>query len=711
MKKNSISNYKKRTKNDFSDKITALLYEHSGKAYSVKQLIKKLSLKNTEAKQKLAEALEKLEKSGRIMRLKNDHFKANKKTETITGRVDHVSPRYAFIVSAEKETDVMVPTERLRGAMDGDLVRVSVYGRAEDGKRQEGEVEEILEYKREEVVGRIEISQRFAFVIPDSRKLYNDIFIPEDHIKGAKNKDKVIVRITERRQGDKNPVGKVIDILGKAGDNDAEMHSIMAEFGLPVKFSQKILKDAEKISEKIDSAEIQKRRDFRGIDTFTIDPADAKDFDDALSIRKVKDGLWEIGVHIADVTHYVRPGTELEEEAFNRATSVYLVDRTIPMLPEKLSNNLCSLRPNEDKLTFSAVFEMNENAEVKKRWFGRTVIHSKRRFAYEEAQEILEKGSGDFAEQLTTLNRLAKTLKEERFAKGAIAFETVEVKFKLDPKGKPLGIYMKERKDAHKLIEEFMLLANKEVAEFVRGKGKGKTSPTMVYRIHERPDPDKLKNFAAFAQRFGYKINTEEQALPKSLNDMAEKVEGKPEQNILQSLAVRTMAKARYSTETEWHYGLAFKNYTHFTSPIRRYPDMMVHRLLQHYLDGGKSVDKNEYEEYCIHSSDMEKRAAEAERASIKYKQVEFMSLAEDKVYDGIVSGVTDWGIYVEITETRCEGMIRMTDMKDDFYELDADNYRVIGRRTKRIITFGDPMQVRIKATDLDRRTMDLEPI
>lgn len=711
MRKNSIPNYKKVAKNDFSDKIISFLYEHSGKAYSIKQLIKKLSLKSTEVKQKLADTLEKLEHSGKIMRLKNDHFKANKKTEVITGRVDHVNPRYAFIVCVEKEKDVMVSTEHLKGAMDGDLVRIMVYGNAENGKRQEGEVEEILEYKREEVVGRIEISQRFAFVIPDSRKLYSDIFIPEESIKGAKNRDKVIVRITERRYGDKNPVGKVIDILGKAGENDAEMHSIMAEFGLPVKFSKKILKEAENISEKIDSEEIRKRKDFRGIDTFTIDPADAKDFDDALSIRKIGEKIWEIGVHIADVTHYVRPGTELEEEAFNRATSVYLVDRTIPMLPEKLSNNLCSLRPNEDKLTFSAVFEINEQAEVKQRWFGRTVIHSKRRFTYEEAQEILEKETGDFAEQLKTLNGLAKKLKEDRFAKGAIAFETVEVKFKLDPKGKPLGIYVKERKDAHKLIEEFMLLANKEVAEFVQRKDKAKNQPTMVYRIHEQPDRDKLRNFAAFAQRFGYKINTEEKALPKSLNDMAEKVEGKPEQNILQSLAVRTMAKARYSTEQDWHYGLAFRNYTHFTSPIRRYPDMMVHRLLQHYLDGGKSVNKEEYEEYCIHSSDMEKRAAEAERASIKYKQVEFMSLAEDKVYEGIVSGVTDWGIYVEITDTRCEGMVRMTDMKDDYYELDADNYRVIGRRTKRIITFGDPMKVRIKATDLDRRTMDLEPV
>jgi ribonuclease R len=465
---------------------------------------------------------------------------------------------------------------------------------------------------------------------------------------------------------------------------------------------------SEKISDTIDDREIKKRRDFRDILTFTIDPEDAKDFDDALSFRELENGHYEVGVHIADVTHYVTPGTILDDDAFDRATSVYLVDRTVPMLPERLSNGLCSLRPNETKLTFAAVFDMDARGKIHKEWFGRTVIHSDHRFSYEQAQEVLEAKEGKFARELTILNDLAKKLRKERFDKGAVNFETTEVKFKLDEKGKPLAVVPKIRKDAHKLIEEFMLLANKAVASFVYKQKKGADKNTFVYRTHDFPDPDRVSDFAVFAKQFGHTLHTEEQAVSRSLNKLMDEIEGKPEQNVLQSLAVRAMAKAKYTTEPKGHFGLAFEHYTHFTSPIRRYPDMMVHRLLQHYLDEGKSVNKTEYEAKCVHSSEREKRAADAERASIKYKQVEFMSLAEDKLYKGIITGVTDFGIFVEIIETKCEGMVRLADMKDDFYEFDEKNYRVIGSRRKKIYRLGDEVEVRVKKTDVDRRTMDL---
>ena len=497
-------------------------------------------------------------------------------------------------------------------------------------------------------------------------------------------------------------------MLGKAGEHNAEIHSIIAEFGLPYEFPEAIEAEAESISDKITAREIKKRRDFRDITTFTIDPFDAKDFDDALSIRDLPNGNTEVGIHIADVTHYVPLKTALEEEAVERATSVYLVDRTIPMLPERLSNGLCSLRPNEEKLTFSAVFELDDDGKIQSEWFGRTIIYSDRRFTYEEAQERLENQEGDFYEEIIRLDTLAKKLKKDRFQRGAVNFESVEVKFKLAEDGTPLGIIPKERKDAHKLIEEFMLLANKRVAEFIYQKGTKANPVTFVYRSHDDPDPEKLDTLAGFAKRFGHQLDFERKGISHNLNHLVERVEGKPEQNVLQQLAIRTMAKARYTTNEKGHFGLAFAHYTHFTSPIRRYPDMMVHRLLQHYLDGGKSEDKEEFEKLCLHSSEREKRAADAERASIKYKQVEFMSMVEDKIFDGIVSGVTEWGIYVEITETKCEGMIRMTDLDDDYYEFDEQNYRVVGRRNKRMITLGDGLKVSVKNTDIDRRTIDL---
>jgi ribonuclease R len=482
----------------------------------------------------------------------------------------------------------------------------------------------------------------------------------------------------------------------------------MAEFELPFRFPENVLKESEKISEGITADEVKKRRDFRKVLTFTIDPEDAKDFDDAISFHRLENGHYEIGVHIADVTHYVKPGNVLDDDAFDRATSVYLVDRTVPMLPERLSNALCSLRPNEDKLTFAAIFEMDDKGKIYSEWFGRTIIHSAHRFTYEQAQEVIESGKGTFAEELKILNQLHHILRKERFKKGAVNFETSEVKFKLDAQGKPLMVIPKIRKDSHKLIEEFMLLANRAVATYIFKMKKGEDKNTFVYRTHDFPNPQKVEDFALFAKQFGHKLNVEESAVSKSLNKLMDEIEGKPEQNVLQSLAVRAMAKAKYTTDAKGHFGLAFEHYTHFTSPIRRYPDMMVHRLLQHYLDGGKSVNKIEFEEKCIHSSEREKRAADAERASIKYKQVEFMSMAEDKAFDGIITGVTDFGVFVEMVETKCEGMVRMADMKDDFYEFDEKNYRAIGRRRKKVYRLGDKVVVRIKKTDVDRRMIDL---
>ncbi|MDQ3394860.1 MAG: ribonuclease R [Bacteroidota bacterium] len=707
---------------EIKDQILDLLNNHPKKTFDLNKIVKKLEIRDKSTLIAISDALESLEESGQVQVNDRGGYKAGNLQETITGTVDFVNPRHAFIISPDTETDVMVKAEDLKYAMDGDTVKVMVHAKSRPGKRAEGEVVEIIKRSRSEFVGRLELSTRYAFVVPDNKKMHYDIFVKLPSLKNAKNNDKVIVEITEWPGRDKNPSGEIINILGPAGDNDAEIHSIMAEFGLPFEFEKRIEAAAAQIAEEISPKEITKRRDMREIFTITIDPEDAKDFDDAISLKHLENGNYEIGVHIADVAHYVKPDTPLDQEAYNRATSVYLVDRTIPMLPEKLSNNLCSLRPHEDKLTFSAIFEIDSNAKIHKEWFGRTIIHSDRRYSYEEAQERIESQEGDFAKELVLLNQIALKLRAQRFLKGSVNFETTEVKFKLDEKGKPLGVIPKIRKDSHKMIEDYMLLANKRVAEYVhklKGGGnkeeagakskKGKSEHTFVYRTHDYPNPEKLQVFSVFAQKFGHQLKTEEAAISQSLNALMDKIEGKPEQNVLQTLAIRTMAKAKYTTDPKGHFGLAFEHYTHFTSPIRRYPDVMVHRLLQHYLDGGKSVDKENYEEKCLHSSEMEKRAADAERASIKYKQVEFMASVADKVFDGLVSGVTEWGIFVEIVETKCEGMVRMADMDDDFYEFDEKNYRVIGKRNKKIITLGDKVKVTVKATDIDKRTIDLE--
>jgi len=694
--------------NQLRDKILQLLNSNISKTYTPKQAIKRLGFRQKSVNKEIPMILAGLLKEGKIDQLNNGSYKSNRVPVGITGIVDHVNPRFAYVVTSEGEDDIYVKSDDLNYAMDGDTVKVAVHTQEKHGKKSEGKILEILERGNNQFVGRIEFSPRFAFVVPDNRKVHSDIFVNLKKTNEASHNDKVIVEITQWPAEGKKPEGKVVRVLGKAGENDAEIHSIMAEFGLPFEFAETVEKEANRIDDHITRDEVKKRRDFREITTFTIDPLDAKDFDDAISLQKLKNGHYEIGVHIADVTHYVEPKTHLEKEAYHRATSVYLVDRTIPMLPERLSNGVCSLRPNEDKCTFSAVFEIDDNGKVYKEWFGRTLIHSDRRFTYEEAQERIESKEGDFAEEINILNGIAYKLKDQRFTKGAINFETTEVRFRLDENGKPLEVVPKERKDAHKLVEEFMLLANRQVATFIFKMKAGKDKNTFVYRTHDNPDPEKISALSQFASKFGHPLNPNEENVSKSINHLIGEIEGKPEQNVIQSLAIRAMAKAKYTTEPNGHFGLAFEHYSHFTSPIRRYPDMMVHRLLQHYLDGGKSADKDDYEEKCMHSSEREKRAAGAERASIKYKQVEFMSMADDKVYEGVIAGVTEWGIFVEITETKCEGMVRMVDMKDDFYEFDEDNYRVIGKRNKKMYTLGDIVHVRVKHTDIDRRTIDL---
>lgn len=692
-------------------KVLNFLDNNYGKEFNAKQIIKKLEIRDSIAKGGVEPILHKLAEAGNISKSPRNYFASVKEPEFIEGEVDFVNPRFAFIKPDPKhglEEDVLIKEADLKHALDGDRVRIMVYPVKGSTGRLEGKVLEIVSRSRDEFVGRVEISPRFAFVVPDFKKMHYDIFVHRGDLGGAEHNQKVVVKLSDWREDDKNPTGKVTRVLGKAGEHEVEIHSIMAEFGLPFEYPKEVEDEANLIPEEISPEEIKNRRDMRDMPTFTIDPADAKDFDDAISYRVLANGNLEIGIHIADVTHYVKPKTKLEKEAYERATSVYLVDRTIPMLPERLSNGLCSLRPNEDKLTFSCVFEMDGNADILNTWIGRTVTHSDRRFAYEEGQENIDKQEGDFYKELTILNDLAKKLRKRRFDKGAVNFETVEVKFKLDEKGKPLGLFVKERKDIHKLIEEFMLLANRTVAEFVFNKNKGKD--TFVYRIHDHPDAERLETFANFAKKFGHEMKIGEGTrISIALNKLMEEILGKPEQNVLEQLAIRSMAKAKYTTEAKGHFGLAFQHYTHFTSPIRRYPDMMVHRLLQHYLDGGKSPEAETWEDKCLHSSEREKRAADSERASIKYKQVEFMSLAEEKDYDGIVTGVTEWGVFVEITETKCEGMIRVQDMKDDYYQFDEKNMRLIGTRNKKMITLGEKVMVRVVATDIDRRTIDLE--
>ncbi len=681
------------------------------KTFNYKQVAKKIGVRDSSVKRLVDNALKELEKNENLIEVYPGKYKLKSRGGYVVGVVEMNPGGSAFVVTEAFSEPVYIMERNLNRALNGDTVKVFMFA-IRRKKRLEGEVVEVLKRERETFVGMVEISKNFAFLVTDNRQMPFDLFIPLKNLNGAKPGDKAIARIVEWPEHVKNPIAEIIQVLGKPGDHEVEMHAIMAEFELPLEFPQEVVAESETIQEGITKEEIARRRDFRKIPTFTIDPADAKDFDDALSLQKLPNGNWEVGVHIADVTHYVNTKTLLDEEAYNRGTSVYLVDRVVPMLPERLSNFICSLRPGEEKLCYSAVFEMNEQAEVLNQWFGRTVILSDHRFAYEDAQKIIEGGDGPMKEQILSLHNLASVLRSARLKSGSFAFDKVEVKFNLDDKGKPLGVFFKEMKEANHLIEEFMLLANKRVAEFIGKPGENKASggkaKTFVYRIHDRPDAEKIQNFSSFIHRFGYHISLSgDKALSSSMNKLLNQIHGKKEQNLIETLAIRAMAKAIYSTNNIGHYGLSFRHYTHFTSPIRRYPDMMVHRLLTHYLENGESKSAKKYEKMCEHASEMERRAADAERSSIKYKQVEFMSGKIGQEFDGVISGVTEWGIYVEIVVNKCEGLVPMRDLDDDFYEFDEDNYRLVGRRNKKVFQLGDPVKVKMARANLVKKQMD----
>jgi len=694
-------------KKKFKNVILSLLYEEPGKTINYKQISAWLGIKDTKTRSLVNIALAELKDDEYLEQVSRGRYKLKAKTALVIGIVELQPQGFAYINSDEVDRPVLVSSRNLNHAMDGDKVRVHLYARRKKHDL-EGEVVEILERAKTHFVGVVEVSRNYAFLIPTG-KVGFDIFIPLENLKGARDGQKAIAEIIEWPAKARNPVGRISEVLGDAGNNDAEMHAILAEYGLPAKFPGNVEHAAEKIRFDIDERDIRNRRDFTGVNTFTIDPEDAKDFDDAVSVRKLGNGNYEVGIHIADVTHYVTQNSVLDIEAQERGTSVYLVDRVVPMLPERLSNEICSLRPNENKLCFSAVFELDNSARLIKEWFGKTLINSDRRFTYDEAQEIIENRKGEFVDELLILNDLAKKLREARFNKGSIAFERIEIKFRLGSAGEPLSVYFKEAKDANILIEEFMLLANRRVAGFIGDTGKNKRPKTFVYRIHDKPDPDKLESFNSFIHRFGYGIQLSSPgAVSDSLNRLMQNVKGKKEQNVIENLAIRSMAKAEYSTNNIGHYGLAFDYYTHFTSPIRRYPDMMVHRLLERYLSGGRSVNKNRQEDICRHSTDMEVRAANAERASIKYKQVEFMQDHVGEVYAGVISGVTDWGIYVEL-ENKIEGMIPIRELDDDFYIFDEKILALIGQHTNKKYQMGDELEVKIWRTNLEKKQLDLK--
>jgi ribonuclease R len=706
-KKKTTASSTRINKKELVRNIINVFNENTEKTFNYKQISTLLNIKSESQRVFINQLLYELLDEDFLVEISKGKFKVNSRGGYIEGTIDRQGVK-TFLVPDDGGELVFIPERKTNHALLNDKVKVFLYAHRK-GQQPEGEVVEVIKRARETFVGILDVSDSYAFLTLDNKVMVNDIFIPKNKLKGGKSGQKAVVKLLGWEPNAKNPVGEVIDILGDKGDNTAEMHAILAEFGLPYKYPEEVEAAAEKIDAGITLEEVAKRIDMRKVTTFTVDPRDAKDFDDALSLRKLDNGLWEVGVHIADVTHYVRPDSIIEQEGQQRATSVYLVDRTIPMLPEHLSNGICSLRPNEDKLTYSVIFKINDKAEILHYEIAKTVTCSDRRFTYEEAQAVIETGEGDYKEEILTLDRLAKILRQKRFENGAIAFDRVEVRFEIDEKGKPTSVFFKEQKDANKMIEEFMLLANKTVATHIGRPGRGQKAKTFVYRIHDVPNPDKLNNFAVFIKRFGYNLKTsgKQTAISSSINHLLDEVQGKKEQNLIETLAIRSMAKAIYSTANMGHYGLAFEFYTHFTSPIRRYPDMMVHRLLEKYATGGRSVSASEYEEYCQHSSDMEQLASNAERASIKYKQVEFMSDRLGQIFDGVISGVTEWGIYVELVENKCEGMIPIRDLDDDYYTFDDKNYCLVGRRFHKKYQLGDEITVKVAKANLDKKQLD----
>ncbi|QNJ97509.1 ribonuclease R [Constantimarinum furrinae] len=715
---------KKKNISDYSTSILNILRKDHSKPFNYKQIAAKLGVDDASSRNHIIKTLKKLQGKGSIQEIERGKYILAPSKNYYTGVVDIAGRGQGYIVVDDLDEDIFVKNKNLNKALHGDVVEVYVFKRKKKGKT-EGEITKILQRKRTEFVGVIQVMENFAFVDCSSAKMYTDIFVPKGNIGKAEDGDKVLVAMEGWADNAESPMGKVIKVLGKPGEHNTEIHSILAQYGLPYEFPHEVEEYANNLDTSIQEAEIKKRRDMRKALTFTIDPKDAKDFDDALSFEKLENGNYEIGIHIADVSHYLKPGTVLDDEAYERATSVYLVDRVVPMLPEILSNNACSLRPNEEKYTFSAVFEINDNAEVVNKWFGRTVTYSDARFAYEEAQYVIENPQAEshempsqisitgktyrvdpaIARAILEMDRLAKILRKKRMRQGAISFDKVEVKFILDEQNNPEGVYFKESKDANKLIEEFMLLANRSVAEFI---GKQNPKKTFVYRVHDEPDDEKIAALENIIKRFGYKLNTRDRnSTAASLNKLLHDVQGKKEQNLVDTLAIRSMSKAIYTIHNIGHYGLAFDYYTHFTSPIRRYPDVMVHRLLQKYLDGKPSAKEELYEERCSHSSDMENLASNAERDSIKYMQVKYMKDHEDQDFLGVISGVTEWGVYVEIISNKCEGMVRLQDLKDDHYVFDREEYAVVGSKSKNVYQLGDEVYVKVKNADLVKKHLD----
>ncbi len=705
----------KKGKDTFFETYSTAVIQHltnnTNQSFNYKQLAFQLNLVDDYSKGQLVKLLVELVNKGQIKETDKGNFKITHQSHYYVGNIDITLSGKAYFMCEELEKDIHIPNRNLNHALHGDTVRVYSYARLRSTAKPEGDVVEIIKRAKTEFVGIVQLNKNHAYVIPDDPRMHTDFFVALKNIKDAQDGEKVVVKLVEWPTNSKNPFGKIIDILGKPGDHHTEIHSILLEYGLPYKFPDGVEEEANSISIEINQDKIIKRRDFRDVLTFTIDPKDAKDFDDALSFKVLENGNYEIGVHIADVSHYVKPGTILDKEAYNRATSVYLVDRVVPMLPEILSNNVCSLRPNEEKLTFSAVFELNKKAEVVHEWFGRTIILSDKRFTYEDAQEIIEnppKKPNNIESAVLELDKLAKIFRAKRVKAGAITFDKLEVRFELNANNEPINILFKHSKDANKLIEEFMLLANRKVAEFI-GKSNGLPSNnTFVYRIHDEPNIEKLAVLQQIISKFGYRIDTRStEKLAQSLNKLLEDIKDKPEENMIETLTIRSMAKAAYTTKNIGHYGLAFEYYTHFTSPIRRYPDVMVHRLLQHYLDGKKSPNPAIYEEHSKHSSERENLATKAERDSIKYMQVKYIQNHVNEQFIGVVSGVTEWGIFVELTDNMCEGLVRTKDIKEDYYIYDEKQVALVGQATNNLIRLGDKVKIKVKHTDLEKKQID----